>query len=220
MSPRNHSVPLAESQQHVIDPANPCRALDDGVEDRLHVGGRAADDAEHLGRCGLMLQRLAQFRIALPEFLEQSHILDGDDRLVGESLNQGNLIIGKWTNFVAAMCITPISFLPKQWGGPESSGRSYRYTSGDGGENPGLPEGRGRGSFLCPGLGRVGVSRLVRRLPLEIQRTPALRHAARRADSVSPSYRANMRIACLAQSAAFSSSIVSKTGCSRSANWQ
>ena len=32
MSPRNHSVPLAESQQHVIDPANPRGALDDGVE--------------------------------------------------------------------------------------------------------------------------------------------------------------------------------------------
>ena len=56
MSPRNHSCPLAESQHHVIDPTNPCGALDDGVEDRLHVGRRAADDAEHLGCCGLMLQ--------------------------------------------------------------------------------------------------------------------------------------------------------------------
>ena len=65
MSPRNQTVPLAESQHHVIDPTNPRRALDDGVEHRLHVSGRAADDAEHLGRCRLMLQRLAQFRIAL-----------------------------------------------------------------------------------------------------------------------------------------------------------
>ena len=65
MSPRNHSVPLAESQHHVINPANPGGALDDGVEHRLHVRGRAADDAEHLGGCSLMLQRLAQFRIAL-----------------------------------------------------------------------------------------------------------------------------------------------------------
>ena len=54
MSPRNRSVALAESQQHVIDPANPRSALDDGVEDRLHVRRRAADDAEHLGRCRLM----------------------------------------------------------------------------------------------------------------------------------------------------------------------
>ena len=65
MSPRNHHVSLAESQHHVIDPANPCCALDDGIEHRLHVRRRAADDAEHLGRCRLMLQGLAQFCIAL-----------------------------------------------------------------------------------------------------------------------------------------------------------
>ena len=65
MSPRNHSVALAESQHHVINPTNPRGALDDGVEDRLHVRGRAADDAEHLGGRGLMLQCLAQFCVAL-----------------------------------------------------------------------------------------------------------------------------------------------------------
>ena len=56
-------------EAHVIDPTNPCCALDDGVEDRLHVRRRAADDAEHLGRCRLMLQSLAQFCIALLESL-------------------------------------------------------------------------------------------------------------------------------------------------------
>ena len=64
MSPRNHIVALVESQHHVINPTNPCGALDDGVEDRLHVRRRAADDAEHLGRCGLMLQRLSQVMVA------------------------------------------------------------------------------------------------------------------------------------------------------------
>ena len=72
MSPRNHNVPLAESQHHVIDPTNLCGALDDGVEHRLHVRRRAADDAEHLGRRRLMLQRLAQFCVALAEFFEQA----------------------------------------------------------------------------------------------------------------------------------------------------
>src|SRR5262249_46726402 len=51
------------------DPANACGALDDGIKNRLHVGRRAADDAEHLGRCSLMLQRLPQFCIALPNSL-------------------------------------------------------------------------------------------------------------------------------------------------------
>ena len=65
MSPRNQSVPFAESQHHVINPTNPRSALDDSVEHRLHVRRRAADDAEHLGRCRLMLQGFAQFRVAL-----------------------------------------------------------------------------------------------------------------------------------------------------------
>jgi hypothetical protein len=32
---------------HVVNTANLCRVLNDGIEDRLHVRGRTADDAEH-----------------------------------------------------------------------------------------------------------------------------------------------------------------------------
>src|SRR5262249_1506530 len=71
MSPRYHSVSLAESQHHIINPTNPCSALDDCIKDRLDVGRRAADNAEHLGRCCLMLQGLAQFCIALLDLFEQ-----------------------------------------------------------------------------------------------------------------------------------------------------
>ena len=77
---------------YVINPTNPRRALDDGVEHRLHICRRAADDAEHLGRRGLMLQRFAQLRIALLQFLEQPHVLDGDDSLVGEGRDQLDLL--------------------------------------------------------------------------------------------------------------------------------
>ena len=85
--------PFAESQHHVINPTNPRGALDDRVEHRLHVRGRAADDAEHLGRRRLMLQRLAQFRVALLDFFEQPHILDSDDRLIGEGFEQSDLFL-------------------------------------------------------------------------------------------------------------------------------
>ena len=88
-----------ESQHHIIDSTNPCRALDDGVEDRLHVCRRAADDAEHLGRCGLMLQGFAQFRVALAEFLEQAYVLYGDHCLVGKCLKEGDLPIRKRSDF-------------------------------------------------------------------------------------------------------------------------
>src|SRR5262245_34014643 len=93
MGPRNQSVPLVESQQHVINATNPGGARDDGVEDRLHVRRGAADDAEHLGRCRLMLQGLTQFRVALLDLLEQSHVLDSDHRLIGEGFDEIDLPI-------------------------------------------------------------------------------------------------------------------------------
>src|SRR5215475_10387964 len=95
MRPRNHHVHLAEPQQHVIDTTNPRRALDYRVEHRLDVRGRAADDAKHLSGSGLMLQRLAQFGIALLQLFEEPDILDGDHRLVGEGRDQRNLLISE-----------------------------------------------------------------------------------------------------------------------------
>ena len=43
----------------------------------------------------LMLQGLAQFGVALAEFLEQPHVLDGDHRLVGEGLEKRDLLVGE-----------------------------------------------------------------------------------------------------------------------------
>ena len=45
-----------------------------------------------------MLQRLAQFRVALAEFLEQAHVLDGDHGLVREGLDEIDLPLGEWLN--------------------------------------------------------------------------------------------------------------------------
>src|SRR5215471_734494 len=81
MSPGNHSIPLAESQDHVVDPTNPRGAFDDGVEHRLYVSRRPADDAEHLGRRRLMLQGLPQLCVALLDLLEQPNVLYGDNSL-------------------------------------------------------------------------------------------------------------------------------------------
>src|SRR5262245_31145056 len=70
MSSRNHRVRLVDSQHHVINPANPRCALDDGIEHRLHVGGRAADDTKHLRCRRLMFQGFSQFCIALLNLFE------------------------------------------------------------------------------------------------------------------------------------------------------
>src|SRR5215475_12943695 len=65
MSPRSQNVSVAEPQHHIIDPANSRSALNDGVEHRLHVRRRPADDAQHFGRRRLMFQGFAQFCVAL-----------------------------------------------------------------------------------------------------------------------------------------------------------
>src|SRR5215510_2411879 len=76
MSPRSQNVSVAEPQHHIIDPTNPRSALNDSVQNRLYIGRGAANDSEHLGRCGLVLQRLAQFCVTFLDLLEQSHVLD------------------------------------------------------------------------------------------------------------------------------------------------
>src|SRR5215468_6349814 len=81
MSPRNQSVALTESQLHVIDPTNPGGALDDSIKHRLNVRRRAADNAQHLGCCGLILQRFAQFGVAFLDLLEQPNVLDSNHGL-------------------------------------------------------------------------------------------------------------------------------------------
>src|SRR5262249_44593506 len=97
MSPQNRSAPFVEPQHYIIDPANLCCTLYNGIEDRLHVGRRAADDTEHLGCCRLMLQRLVQFSVALLDLLEQPNILDGNDRLVRKGFQKFNLSIRERT---------------------------------------------------------------------------------------------------------------------------
>ena len=116
MSPRNHTVPLVESQCYVIDSTNPRGALDNGIEDRLHVCWRAADDAEHLRRRRLMLQRLAQFCVALAEFAKEAHVLNRDHGLVGESFEESDLLVGEWTDFRSAdMNRSDRESFAKQW---------------------------------------------------------------------------------------------------------
>jgi hypothetical protein len=63
------------------------RGRRDGVEHGLHVGGRAADHAQDVARCSLLLQRFRQVAIAGFKLLEQD-VFDRDDRLVSEGLQR------------------------------------------------------------------------------------------------------------------------------------
>ena len=46
-----------------------------------------------------MLQRLAQFRVALAEFFEQTHVFDGDHRLRGKGFQQRYLLVSERLQF-------------------------------------------------------------------------------------------------------------------------
>ena len=63
------------------------------VEDRLRRRWARGDDPQHLGRRGLLLQRLAELAVALLQLLEQPGVLDGDDGLVRERLQQRDLLL-------------------------------------------------------------------------------------------------------------------------------
>src|SRR5262249_30050351 len=70
------------------------RRFDECVEHRLQIKGRAADDLEHVGSRGLLLQGLAQL-------VEQARVLNGDDSLAGEVLDQLDLFVGEGADLLA-----------------------------------------------------------------------------------------------------------------------
>ena len=76
--------------------AKPRRRLDDGVEHRLEIECRPADDLEHVSGRSLLLAAIRQFARALPHLVEQPHVLDRDHRLVGEGCDQLDLLLGEW----------------------------------------------------------------------------------------------------------------------------
>ncbi len=71
------------------------RVARDGVEHGLDVGRRARDDAQDLAGRRLLLQGLGEVAITGLQLREEAHVLDGDDGLVGEGLEEGDLGAGE-----------------------------------------------------------------------------------------------------------------------------
>jgi len=61
----------------------------------LHIGGRAADDVEHVAGRGLVFERFFEIAGAGLQFAEQPRILHRDDRLIGEGAHQFDLPLGE-----------------------------------------------------------------------------------------------------------------------------
>src|ERR1700730_11478240 len=64
-----------------------------GIEHGIQITGRGADELEHVGGGGLLLQGFAQF-------VEQARVLDGNDSLTGKARNQRDLLLGKRSNLL------------------------------------------------------------------------------------------------------------------------
>ena len=77
-----------EADAHVPAREEPLAALQDLLEHRLRVRHRARDHLEHLGGSLLMVERLLRL-------VEEAHVLDRDHRLVGEGLEQRDLLLGE-----------------------------------------------------------------------------------------------------------------------------
>ena len=70
-----------EEDAELLDREKMLAAVEDLVEHRRRVGHGAADDLQHVGSGGLLLERLLGF-------VEKARVLDRDHRLVGEGLQQ------------------------------------------------------------------------------------------------------------------------------------
>src|SRR5262245_39015379 len=63
---------------------------------RREIARRRADDLEHVGSGGLVLQRLAQIVRSLTQFFEKARILNGDDSLIRKCLDERDLLVAEY----------------------------------------------------------------------------------------------------------------------------
>src|SRR6516225_7090397 len=89
-----HDLAVKPHHEGKLSATQPDRAFCDRIEHWLNIGRRTRNDAEYFRRRRLLLQRLS-------ELVEQSRVLNGDDRLSGEVLDEINLLVGEWANFLA-----------------------------------------------------------------------------------------------------------------------
>src|SRR6516165_3734927 len=95
MRTEHNYVAVAEKDPRVQRFAQTGGIRDDRVQNRLKIARRFADDAQHLCGSGLLLKRLGERSRARLYLVEQPHVLDSDDGLVGEGLDQLDLLVGE-----------------------------------------------------------------------------------------------------------------------------
>src|SRR5262245_41620119 len=91
------NIAITKEDDRLLCLTKPTRRLDKRVEHRLEVECRSADDLEHIGGSGLLLERFAKLA-------EQASVLNRNDCLMGEGFHQLDLLVGKWPRIPALQC--------------------------------------------------------------------------------------------------------------------
>src|SRR5207247_4292327 len=88
-------VPVEAEDERLVPLAQPDRVLGQRLEDRLEIERGPPDHLEQLAGRRLLLERDPQLAVARLQLSEEAHVLDGDDRLIGESPEEGDLFVGE-----------------------------------------------------------------------------------------------------------------------------
>src|SRR6202165_2846383 len=98
----NEVVAILQYHQPVVGFTKVTSAFNDGFEDRADIGRRGSDHAQDIAAPGLVSQGLRELTGLGLHLVEQPDIADGDHRLIGESLQQRNLLVREGVDLSAA----------------------------------------------------------------------------------------------------------------------
>ena len=88
MRPKAKMFAVLKQHGGIIGLTELARPFDNGVQHWLNVRRRGGDDVQNITAPGLVSQCFGEVARLRLHLLEQPHILDGDHRLVGEGLQQ------------------------------------------------------------------------------------------------------------------------------------
>src|SRR5262249_39704976 len=91
----NEYAAFPSTDHRLVSVAKLGSRLDQRIEHGLQVESRTADDLKHVGCGGLLLEGCTQIARAGLHLVKQPHVLDRDHRLIGEGLDQLDLLVGK-----------------------------------------------------------------------------------------------------------------------------
>ena len=94
-------VPIAAEDLALFRIAQAQRGRDEAIQNRIEIEGCPADRLEDIRRRRLLLQQLLEVARLCLNLVEQAHVFDRDHRLVGEGLEQLDVMRGEVSGLLA-----------------------------------------------------------------------------------------------------------------------